>query len=134
MINLPRGIRNNNPLNIRRGENWLGLVHPGTDHEFCQFVNMQWGIRAGFILLRQYIKKYSCNTIRSIVSRWAPPCENDTQTYIANISRWARIDPDMTIRYEDKSRMFALMVAMIRQECGTTIPEQIIIDAYNSTL
>lgn len=134
MTNLPRGLRNNNPLNIRRGERWQGLVLPGTDPQFCQFKTMLLGVRAGFVLLRQYIKKYSCNTVRSIVSRWAPPCENDTQAYITNISRWVRIDPDMTIRYEDKPRMLALMGAMIRQECGTTIPEQTIINAYNATL
>jgi len=134
MTNLPKGLRNNNPLNIRRGERWKGLVLPGTDPQFCQFKNMKLGVRAGFILLRQYIKKYSCNTVRSIVSRWAPPSENDTQAYIANVSRWARIDPDKAIRYEDKPRMLALMRAMICQECGTTIPQQIIIDAYNSTL
>ena len=42
--NLPRGYRNNNPLNIRyvAGNNWKGKVYPNTDRNntFEQFVNI----------------------------------------------------------------------------------------------
>ena len=31
---VPRGIRNNNPLNIRKGNNWQGERHPQTDPAF----------------------------------------------------------------------------------------------------
>ena len=74
---IPRGIRNNNPLNIRRSKaDWQGLVAPSTDKEltsgrlgsgsadskqasvcthydaeFCQFENMFYGFRAAFKLL-----------------------------------------------------------------------------------
>ena len=35
---LPRGIRNNNPLNIRRSKDqWQGLRAQQTDASFCQF-------------------------------------------------------------------------------------------------
>ena len=40
---LPRGIRNNNPLNIRRTakDQWKGLRAQQTDASFCQFESME---------------------------------------------------------------------------------------------
>ena len=52
---LPRGIRNNNPLNIRKGNNWKGERPNQTDKEFEEFESMQMGLRAAFILLRNYM-------------------------------------------------------------------------------
>ena len=69
---IPRGIRNNNPLNIRIGNVWLGEVPNPTDHEFEQLVSMFYGLRAGFILLRRYIRRYHLTTVPDIISRWAP--------------------------------------------------------------
>ena len=41
---LPRGIRNNNPLNIRRGKDqWQGLRAQQTDASFCQFESLDYG-------------------------------------------------------------------------------------------
>ena len=42
-MKIPRGIRNNNPLNIRVGNNWKGEVSQPTDHTFEQFTEMKWG-------------------------------------------------------------------------------------------
>ena len=79
---LPRGLRNNNPLNIRIGNTWLGeKVHP-TDDEFEEFVSLAYGIRAAFVILRRYIRRYHLNTVRLIVERWAPRSENETEKYI----------------------------------------------------
>ena len=61
---LSRGIRNNNPGNIRRGSSrWLGLSPLQSDSEFCQFDTLTYGIRALLVLLRSYYNKYHCNTI-----------------------------------------------------------------------
>ena len=45
---LPRGIRNNNPLNIRRTakDQWKGLRAQQTDASFCQFESLEYGWRA----------------------------------------------------------------------------------------
>ena len=49
---LPRGIRNNNPLNIRRSKDqWQGMKKEQTDGAFCQFENLAYGWRASFMLL-----------------------------------------------------------------------------------
>lgn len=127
---LPRGIRNNNPLNIRVGNVWQGEVKNPTDGAFEQFISMKWGVRAAFIILRRYIKRYGHNTIRSIVSTWAPSNENNTKTYVDFVAKRTRLNPDMPIRFDDKATMVAIVSAMIWQENGQGIDERIIQDAY----
>ena len=65
---IPRGIRNNNPLNIRIGNTWLGEVADPSDPSFEQFVSMQYGVRAACVLLRRYIRHYKRQTIQAIIS------------------------------------------------------------------
>ena len=60
-MSIPRGIRNNNPLNIRRTgkDQWKGLSKTQSDRSFCQFETLEWGWRAAFYLLtRTYYHKY----------------------------------------------------------------------------
>jgi len=120
---LPRGIRNNNPLNIRRSKDqWQGLSKTQGDRSSCQFETLEYGWRAAFHLLtRTYYHKYRLYTIRGIVSRWAPPSENNTEAYIANVSRLTGIDPDepLGIPSEKPSRWMMLGLAMAIQENGT---------------
>jgi hypothetical protein len=122
---IPRGIRNNNPLNIRRSKDqWKGLVAQQNDRAFCQFKSLEYGWRAAFYLLtRTYYHKYRLYTIRGIISRWAPPIENNTEAYIANVSHLTGIDPDepIGIPSERPSRWMMLGMAMAIQENGTTI-------------
>ena len=98
-----RGIRNNNPANIRRGCNWKGLVEKQTDREFCQFVTMTWGVRALLITLRTYVKKYHLHTVREIITRWAPPSDgNNTEKYIEFVEKAVReIDAPITLSLEE---------------------------------
>lgn len=126
----PRGIRNNNPLNIRIGNVWLGEVDHPTDCEFEQFVSMAYGVRAAFVLLRRYIRHYHLDTIRKIVSRWAPRSENDTEAYITNVCRHMQLTAEDTIRYEDKPKMLKLVAAMAHQETGTWLDEKVILQGY----
>ena len=120
---LPRGIRNNNPLNIRRGKDrWQGMRAVQTDAQFCEFETLEWGWRAAFYLLtRTYYHTYRLFTIRKIIQKWAPPNENNTQAYIANVSRLTGIGPDepIGIPSDKPSRWMAVGVAMAIQENGT---------------
>ena len=122
-IMLPRGIRNNNPLNIRRSKDkWKGLRAVQADAQFCQFETLEYGWRAAFYLLtRTYYHKYRLYTIRSIISKWAPPIENKTDAYIANVSKLTGIDPDepIGIPSESPGRWMKLGRAMAIQENGT---------------
>ena len=84
MAKVTRGIRNNNPGNIRRnGSNWRGLATLQKDMRFCQFVSMKWGVRAIIYLIRKYVTNYRLNYVGKIISRWAPPEDgNNTTVYI----------------------------------------------------
>lgn len=126
----PRGIRNNNPLNIRVGNKWRGEVEHPTDPDFEQFVCMHYGLRAGFILLRRYIMRYHLDTITDIISRWAPAGENATRAYINRVSERLGISALEKLRFTDRKTMVALVDAMILNECGTTIANSLIEDAY----
>ena len=85
---IARCIRNNNPLNIRRGTaRWKGMSMRDDDEDFEQFETMAYGWRAAFILLgRTYYEKYHLNTIQKISSRWAPACENKTDAYMMYVA------------------------------------------------
>ena len=128
---IPRGIRNNNPLNIRIGNTWLGEVANPTDPSFEQFVSMQYGVRAACVLLRRYIRHYKRTTIRAIIAAWAPASENDTAAYVAAVCRYLEIAPDVPIKYEDKDIICRLVQAMCRVENGQPISDDIISKGYD---
>ncbi|MBO5749977.1 MAG: structural protein P5 [Bacteroidaceae bacterium] len=127
---MPRGIRNNNPLNIRIGNVWLGEVKESTDNEFEQFISMFYGVRAGFILLRRYINRYHLNTIALIISRWAPGSENNTVKYVDTVCRLSGMQPDTQLTYTSEEQMVSLVDAMIFVECGQHIDRATILKAY----
>lgn len=130
MQKIPRGIRNNNPLNIRIGNKWLGEVPCPTDTQFEQFTKMEYGVRAGFLLIKRYIERYHLNTIFLIVSRWAPPSENETDVYIASVEKLSGIPADKELRFYDNVEMVSLVDAMIVVECGRHIDMNIINKGY----
>lgn len=112
----PRGIRNNNPGNIRHGPSrWLGMREVQTDAEFVQFTSPEWGIRAMGIILRNYRELHDLHTMAAMLRRWAPPSENDTEAYIASVSRASGIAPGQVVRDENLPRLIA---AMIQHENG----------------
>lgn len=127
---IPRGIRNNNPLNIRIGNTWLGEVTNPTDDEFEQFVHVSFGLRAGFILLKRYINRYKLNTIEKIISRWAPGNENNTHSYIDHVAKSMNIEPDTPLLYEDQNTMCALVFTMVYVENGQHVKMTEIVRAY----
>lgn len=52
---MTRGIRNNNPLNIRRGTSrWVGRREIVTDKDFEEFTSMPFGYRAAWKLMDTY--------------------------------------------------------------------------------
>lgn len=88
MANQTRGIRNNNPGNIRKGCNWKGLRTFQKDQYFCQFIAMKWGLRALCVTLRTYVRIHKRKNVSLIIQRWAPP--EDHNNTVAYIDRCAR--------------------------------------------
>lgn len=132
----PRGIRNNNPLNIRIGNDWKGERPDSKDKSFEEFTSMEYGIRAGFIILRKYITGYNgltqkFNTIEKMISRWAPSVENNTAAYISQVSKMTGIPATLKISFAQRSFMVAIVDAMIYVECGQHVDKQLIESAYD---
>ena len=95
---IPRGIRNCNPLNIRRSKDqWKGLLKTQNDKSFYQFKAMEWGYRAAFRLLRTYRVKYQRYSVRTIIERWAPPSENQTRAYIGFVCEEMGVPPNFIL-------------------------------------
>lgn len=119
---IPRGIRNRNPLNIKWNpkNKWAGLVEneKRRDKVFCEFKDMAYGFRAAGKLLRKYIKDYKWNTIRKIIDHWAPSSENDTKAYASRVSLRMNKPMDVVLDYNDTNTMIELMSAMCVQENG----------------
>lgn len=108
-----------NPGNIRLGESWLGLRMKQTDPDFCQFTSMTYGCRALLKLLRTYVEKRGCTTIRKVVERWAPPSENDTTSYVLSVAAACRRDADERLPVDvDPLIYLDLARAIARHECG----------------
>lgn len=110
--------RCNNPFNIRANRvRWKGRV--GSECGFVKFLTVDYGLRAGVVLLRNYIRK-GFDTISSIIKRYAPEFENNTSAYIAyvcGVFRSAGLNPFERIVY--RSIGFQLLCAAIcSYECG----------------
>lgn len=116
---ISRGLRNNNPLNIRRNATkWRGLRQTQSDKSFFQFVRREWGYRAGIKILRTYQKRYKLYTLREMLVRFAPPVENNTSAYIKTVSNRAKIRPDVAVDLNDKNIVIRLIEAMSFVENG----------------
>lgn len=113
---LPRNWRNNNPLNIRKTkDNWKGLATTQNDKSFFIFKSMKWGWRAAFVLLFKYYKKYGLVTIRQIITRWAPPEENNTLNYVEWVAAATDMPPTEMLpppNDENKSLWLRMALAM----------------------
>lgn len=116
---LPRGIRNNNPGNIRLGANrWKGQKALQQDTAFIEFEKPEDGIRALMKLLLTYQRKYGLDTVESIINRYAPPHENATDHYIQHVCRKIGVRRRDVISLENKSLLCLLAKAIIHHENG----------------
>ena len=126
-----RGLRNNNPLNIRLShDKWVGRCKRQTDPQFFQFETMAYGYRAAFVLLRTYRQKYGYNTLQAIIQRWAPSNENNTEAYIRHVSQWAGIDPDKLLAGQDANTWIKIVAAMSRVENGVEANMEDVMQGY----
>jgi len=115
--NLPRGIRNNNPGNIEKSNTkWDGKAK-GEDSRFETFATPEYGIRAMAKVLLTYQRKYGINTVEGIINRWAPPVENNTDSYINHVSQMTGLKRDQELDLtKNAGQLFKLTKAIIKHE------------------
>lgn len=114
-----RGILNDNPGNLRlSNDKWQGLRPIQTDTEFFQFLDPSWGIRAMAVVLIGYYDKENLDTITDVINRYAPPSENNTNSYVADVSRYAVMTPTAKLNLHNYKDIMPLIKAIIYHENG----------------
>lgn len=117
-MSTPRGLRNNNPLNIRHSrDRFQGEVAPGSDRAFKQFTSMAYGYRAAFVVLGSYL---ACgrNTVEKIIRAWAPPTENNTEGYINHVVQRSGVGRDKVLTADSGGDYRKIVAAMSHCENG----------------
>ena len=114
---LVRGMRNNNPFNVRNSSNfqWKGQI--GVDDKgFCVFGSLSDGVRAGVKnLVNGYFSKGL--NIRQIIERYAPSHENNTENYISHVVRFGYFPDEYYVPFTDDDRL-AVCRAIVKMEVG----------------
>ena len=127
------GERNNNPLNIRKvpGTHWRGEVSSPLGEvgrgAFVRFSSIAYGLRAAFCILRTYRDKYKLVCIEDIITRWAPPTENDTRKYICDCCKLTGFGGKERLT---ESNWPQLVGAMARLESGMNLTEETLNQSY----
>lgn len=116
----PRGIRNNNPLNLKFVPGQVGAFGADTAG-FGRYVNMESGVAAAQRQLVSYQDKQGLTTVRQMVTRWAPPGENDTAGYVAEVARRTGINPDVPVDMHDPAVSAKVVAAMAHRETGQDV-------------
>lgn len=115
---------NNNPLNIRysKKNHWLGQI--GARKGFVLFDTLSHGVRAAIIVLKNYYRLHHLRTISSIIRRYAPECENDTESYIHYVSQRAHFAPSEPLSLDQV--IYDVLPAMAFYESHTTLAHDLI--------
>ena len=115
--------RNNNPGNIRDTSiPWQGAV--GTNAGFETFATPEHGVRATTKNLYTYNERDGLNTVGGIITKWAPPGENNTPAYIDKVSNDLGVGPNDDLGYlrDNDTTTKALVQSITEMEGGSTGP------------
>lgn len=129
---MARGLKINNPGNIRRSlEVFQGEVS-SPDSAFKAFDTLAHGYRAMSVIIYNYYKLHGCNTIRKIISRYAPPTDgNNTESYISQVATAVGVSADRGLVDADfstpvqKPFMEYVIDAMCKIETAASNPAQL---------
>jgi hypothetical protein len=122
-----RGLRNCNPGNIRQSKTrYKGEKPHSTDSAFKQFETLEWGYRAIFMLLHTYRVRGYGDTIAKMISRYAPPFENNTEAYISRVCQQTGIDRDQSLNTLNSVQMIPIVSAISAVENGVKADEEVV--------
>ncbi|CAB4172066.1 hypothetical protein UFOVP1349_48 [uncultured Caudovirales phage] len=123
----PRGIRNNNPLNIEAGS--FTQSQPGfqgSDGRFAKFENQDQGLTAAENLIDVYGRKHGINTVAGIVNRWAPASDgNPVSAYAEAVARDVGVDPHQPLDLTDAQLKRGIVMAMGKFENGKAVGQSV---------
>lgn len=114
---IPRGLRKNNPLNIRHSADRFQGEIAGADKSFKTFASLPYGYRAAFVILGTYLSQ-GCNTVEKIISRWAPSTENDTESYISQVEKYSGVPRRKELTPSSGAEFIMIVAAMSFVENG----------------
>lgn len=119
----PRGIRNNNPLNIEAGQFTQGMPgFAGSDGRFAKFESPDQGLAAADRLLQTYNQKHGLNTVSGVIGRWAPSSDgNNVGNYAGFVAKKLGVAPDQPLDMDRPEVRQALAVAMAEFENGRPV-------------
>ncbi|WGS75544.1 hypothetical protein [Edwardsiella piscicida] len=103
--------RNNNPLNLKA----TGSRRRDKDG-FAQFFTPEEGWKAARDQLSLYYTRDKLGTVQEIISKWAPSSENDTKSYIAQVSKSLGVRPNEKLNLSDPAVMAGLSAYMAKHE------------------
>ncbi len=123
MATVPRNIRNNNPGNIKHSaDKWRGASKTQTDDVFVQYDSPHFGIRASARNFRTSFKKYGNDTVRKLITRWAPEKDedgniiNNTEEYISFVAKQMGVGAEEPITVTDPDTLQNLVNGVFRFE------------------
>lgn len=115
---MTRGEALHNPFDLELdGIEWNGLISTGTDTTFCEFIDDLHGLRAGFVNLKSQLRE-GFDTLETLITKFAPPSENNTIAYITAVSARTNIGKDAVLTL---SELKNVGIAIIHQEQGECI-------------
>lgn len=92
---------------------------------------MLMGLRAGFIIIRNYMRRRPpLDTVAKIIAAWAPANENNTQRYIDFVCERGTLEPNERLLYSQKQKLCRMVWAMCQMECGEVVSFGLIENAY----
>ena len=120
-MNLPKGIRNNNPGNLEANNiNWRGKI--GDDGRFVIFDKMENGVRAMTLDITGDFYKDGNRTVRGLITEYAPGHENNVESYVNHVSSKMGVNPDEFLT-DLKPYLNDMIAAMILHENGREIAD-----------
>lgn len=129
---MARGLKNNNPLNIRHNSDLFVGEVKGDDKAFKTFKDMAHGYRAAFVTLGTYLVRDKRDTIEKIIAAWAPPEDNnDTEAYIRAVVKDAGILRDQVLTAKDGEKYMKIVAAMSRVENGKAAITADVVSGFN---
>ena len=85
--------------------------------KLAEYGSMEEGLAAMDKNLASYGKK-GVNTLSGVISKWAPPNENDTNAYIAHVAKVTGIDPNQTIDLSSPLVRHQISAGITQMESG----------------